>query len=119
MNKLYKNRFVMDKITGRTYQLLTSEAAVDGRRWVRTSRRVDRYNEHTTKKHGLKCQVCENQMIPLSRIEGIIGWEAERIIRGKGHRDEHDLTILALHKTILESKRLPRSIIENAHRGSC
>jgi len=115
MKKLYKNRYVMDKRTGMTYQLLSSEATTNGRRWVRTSRKGKSYGN----KSCAKCQVCESQLIPLNYIEGVIAWKAENIIRNKQFRDTEDLAILDLHKQMLVAKGFSRGTVEANFRGSC
>lgn len=115
MKKLYKNCYVMDKRTGMTYQLLSSEATTHGRRWVRTSRKGNTFGN----KSCSRCQVCETQLIPLNYIEGVLAWQAENIIRRKQSRSMRDLTILDLHKQMLEAKGLSRGIVESHFSGAC
>lgn len=115
MNELNKNRFVMDNETGMTYRLLTDTPTFDGtnRRWCKTSLTKNNYG---SKKCG-RCQVAESKLIPISELEGLISWEAEKIIRGKQVRSVQDRVILSLHKSLLESKGFKRGIVESHFRG--
>ena len=118
--KLYKNRFVMDRKTGLTFRLLTAEATKDGtaRRRVATSRVNTSPYQDGDKLWSNKTQIAESQLIPLNKIEGIIAFEAEKIMRGKNARSERDLTILDLHKQMLEAKGLSRGAVEALYGGS-
>lgn len=119
MKKLYKNRYVMDKNTGLVYRTVTSKACVDGRRLVESSRIKDTSYGSASKFQGLKCQIMESQLIPLSQTEGVIAWSAEQIMRSKGYRNLSAQTILALHKMMLEAKGMSRGCVESIFRGSC
>ena len=119
MNKLYKNRYVMDKKTGLVFRCITSKACEDGRRWVESSRINDMYGKLLGgKKYAKRCQIKESQLIPINKTEGIIAWEAERIMRGKCQRDAVDQTILALHKIMLESRGFSRGKVEAIFAGA-
>ena len=119
MKKLYKNRYVMDKKTGLVYRTVTSKACVDGRRLVESSRIKDTSYGSASKFQGLKCQIMESQLIPLSQTEGVIAWSAEQIMRGKGYRNLSAQTILELHKMMLEAKGMSRGCVEKLFRGCC
>lgn len=119
MKKLYKNRYVMDKKTGLVYRTVTSKACVDGRRLVESSRIKDTSYGSASKFQGLKCQIMESQLIPLSQTEGVVAWNAERIMRGKGYRNFTAQTILAIHKMMLEAKGLSRGCVEKLFSGAC
>ena len=119
MKKLYKNRYVMDKNTGLVYRTVTSKACVDGRRLVESSRIKDTSYGSTSKFQGLKCQIMESQLIPLSQTEGVIAWSAEQIMRGKGYRNLSAQTILELHKMMLEAKGMSRGCVEKLFSGAC
>lgn len=119
MKKLYKNRYVMDKKTGLVYRTVTSKACVDGRRLVESSRIKDTSYGSASKFQGLKCQIMESQLIPLSQTEGVVAWSAEQIMRGKGYRNLSAQTILELHKMMLEAKGLSRGCVEKLFSGAC
>lgn len=119
MKKLYKNRYVMDKKTGLVYRTVTSKACVDGRRLVESSRIKDTSYGSASKFQGLKCQIMESQLIPLSQTEGVIAWSAEQIMRGKGYRNLSAQTILELHKMMLEVNGMSRGCVEKLFSGAC
>lgn len=119
MNKLYKNRFVMDKKTGLVFRCITSKACTDGRRWVESSRLNDMYGDCLHGKlYAKRCQIKESQLIPINKTEGVIAWQAERIMRRKGCRNAVDQTILALHKFMLESRGFSRGKVEAIFAGA-
>ena len=119
MNKLYKNRFVMDKETGLVFRCITSKACADGRRWVESSRLNAARGVHRhSKLYAKRCQIKESQLIPINKTEGVIAWQAEHIMRRKCRRNVADQTILALHKFMLESRGFSRGKVEAIFAGA-
>ena len=121
MGTLTKGSYALDKKTGRCYLMLTDSAIDSGnRRWVETSRLNRKNGQVTGSKNAIRCQVSENQLIPISYAEGRLAMAVEQFFRNHPVKDAVWETALAVYDDVLKPRGLdPKAVQRSFYKGAC